>query len=429
MKWGDYIKGPKAVNKPAFRRHLQQRSAAAMSRLGNGIYLDAAAGIAGDMMLAALLDLGLPESAVLGPLRASLPPFSWTLHRVRTRGLAASRLEVAPLETDPPARTLTEIERIIAEGTWPAEVKQTATRVFRLLGEAEARIHGIGLDRIHFHEVGALDSLVDVIGTVLAVHLLAPSSLTVSSLPLGSGTVRTDHGLYPVPAPATLELMTGVPTHPLPVAREVSTPTGVALARVLADGFGPAPAGQIVAIGYGAGTREAAANELPNVLRAWSYTPALAGHGCQQILVLESNLDHVSGEDAGHLVESLMAAGALDAFLIPTIQKKSRPGLLVTALAEADSVDRLERVIFELSGTLGVRRRVCERRALVRSVETVDLDGTPVRVKCAYLDGVRLDARPEFEDLKRLSAATQEPIRRLRERVVRALPPEPRAGA
>lgn len=422
MKWADYIKVPKVVNKPTFQGRSQNRSARAMSRLGNGVYLDATAGIAGDMLLAALLDLGVPETAVLDPLRASLPPFSWTLHRVRTRGLAATRLEVTPQESDPPSRTLPEIEQLIESGEFPDPVKRTASRVFRLLGEAEAKVHGIGIEKIHFHEVGALDSLVDVIGTVLAVHLLAPRAVTISSIPLGSGTVRTDHGLYPVPAPATLALLAGVPTHALDVSREVSTPTGVALARVLASGFGAPPPGQIANIGYGAGTREARHDELPNVVRAWTYAPALADRGMQQIAILESNVDHLSGEDAGDLLETLLAAGALDVFLTPTIQKKSRPGLLVTVLTDDERVEALERLMFERTGTLGIRRRSCQRRALERTIESIDLDGEPVRVKCAYLDGHRIDARPEYEDLKRLSDASGVSLRRLRDQVIRRLP-------
>ncbi len=390
----------------------------------DSLYLDARFGIAGDMLLAALLDLGADPSAVFGPLHRALPPFGARLETVARRGILSKRLTIEPAEHAPHQRTRAEVLAIIDGVALPPRAAERARAAFRLLAEAEGAVHGAPPERIHFHEVGAIDSLVDVLGTLLAVELLAPSRIVCSSLPLGSGSVATAHGVYPVPAPATLRLLAGIPSHPFAVDREVSTPTGVALARVLADGFGDAPAGRIGRIGYGAGSRIARDHEPPNLLRVWSVAES-AHDEPRTCMLLETNIDHLSGEDAGHAMERLLAAGALDVFLIPTLQKKSRPGLLVTVLAPPDRVAEIERTLFIETGTLGVRRRTAERRVLARDWAEVEVPGGTVRVKRAYLDGVLVSARPEYEDLRRAAETSGRPVAELRRLAERALAADP----
>ncbi|MEM7165711.1 MAG: nickel pincer cofactor biosynthesis protein LarC [Planctomycetota bacterium] len=385
------------------------------------IYVDAVYGLSGDMFLGAMIGLGAPLEKINATLTEFLPPFHAELAEVTRRGIRAAQFRVESQEEQPPRRTLPDIQALLAAAPISDPARAQALEVFQVLADAEGRVHGMPASEVHFHEVGALDSLVDIIGAVLAVELLAPAQLVFSSLPLGSGQVKTDHGVYPVPAPATLELLAGVPTHPFSVGREVTTPTGAALAKVLATAFGPPPAGQIVEqdICYSAGTQTAPPEDPPNLLRAWRFRPAGASTSSERISVLETNIDHVSGEDAGFLIERLLAEGALDAFLTPTIQKKSRPGLVVTVLCTNSAAPHLERLLFRESGTLGIRVRTTERHVVERDVTTVSLPEGKVRVKCAISgDGERHQARPEYEDLRQLSLQTGEPLQALRERVL-----------
>ncbi len=404
-------------------------------RQGTHLYVDAARGIAGDMLLGALLDLGVPEEAVLNPLAEVLPPFRAFTAVVKKRGITARTFTVETVEHDPPHRTFRTIRALIEASSLPEAVRRRSVEVFEALAIAEAEVHGSTPEDVHFHEVGAIDSLVDIIGTVLAVDILAPTAITFSTLPLGQGTVETQHGVYPIPAPATLALLRGLPTTPYPVAREVTTPTGAALAKVLATSFGPPPAGTIVATGYGAGTRDAGPEEAPNVLRAWTVIPGVAGDSVRShhpgleetVVVLETNLDHASGEDVGHLIDRLIARGALDVFVVPTVQKKSRPGHWVTVLCADGTELDLERELFRESGTLGVRRHRTVRRALERTSETVELRGHPVRIKRASLDGESWTAAPEFEDLRQLADATEIPLRQLRAELFAQLSESPKS--
>ncbi|MFQ5655212.1 MAG: nickel pincer cofactor biosynthesis protein LarC [Planctomycetota bacterium] len=390
-------------------------------KAGVRLHLDAVHGIAGDMLLAALIDLGVPEKVIFPPLRGFLPPFRSRVELRRSRGISCRQLHVEGMEASPPRRNLRQISEMLGAGGLPEEVGAGARGVFRTLAETEGAVHGISPEEVHFHEVGAIDSLVDVIGTLLAVHWIGPETVSCSSLPLGSGTVETAHGIYPVPAPATLRLLEGLPTHPLPVEREVTTPTGVALARALSDRFGPPPSGNIVQIGYGAGSREARPQDPPNLLRIWTSMEAESPGAEQKVTVLETNLDHLSGEDEGHLVECLLGAGALDVFLTPTIQKKSRPGCLVTVICESGAVEPLEERLFLETGTLGIRRQVVQRRVLRRDWSEVEVAGERLRVKRAWLGDRCISARPEYEDLRRVAQATDTPLRELREEVRRAL--------
>lgn len=390
-----------------------------MSPNHTSTYIDASAGVSGDMLLAAFLDLGVDFDPIFEHLARILPPFRWEVSRARRRSIDAARIIVEGTEADPPRRTLPDILRILEGSGLSDSARAGVDSTFQLLADAEAKVHGTTRDQVHFHEVGAVDSLVDVFGVILAAESWG-GRFVASSVPLGSGTVQTEHGLFPVPAPATLELTHGIPTHALDVGREVTTPTGIALLRTLADEFGPAPSGQMTATGYGAGSREGKSDEPPNVVRLWSLDEAWTASGTQRITILETQVDDVLGEDLGDLLEGLLSAGALDAFLIPTLHKKSRPGSLVTVLCQPEHADRLERELFLRTGTLGVRRRTSERRALERSWSQVTVRDQEVRVKCAYLAGELIQALPEFDDLRRVAESTGLPVRQLRQEALLA---------
>ncbi|MEE8142612.1 MAG: nickel pincer cofactor biosynthesis protein LarC [Planctomycetota bacterium] len=389
---------------------------------GLQLHLDAVHGIAGDMLLGALLDLGVPERAVREPLQRTLPPFDLQVEPTLRRGIRCRQVHVEGGEPAPPTRNLAAVTGLVTQGSLNSRVQEQALRVFRLLAEAEGSVHGVPPEQVHFHEVGAIDSLVDVIGTLLAVDYLTPETVSCSSLPLGSGTVHTAHGIYPVPAPATLKLLQDLPTHPLEVGREVSTPTGVALAKVLAQHFGAPPSGCITDIGYGAGSRRSDPHEPPNLLRAWTCRPVTAQDGVEVVTLLQTNVDHLPGEESGHLLEALLNAGALDVFLTPTIQKKSRPGLEISVLCPAGQEAFLEERLFRESGTLGIRRIHLERRVLQRHWQEIEVEGNLIRVKSAYLNGRLIARAPEYEDLRRFAHKSGRSLRAVRAAVLRAIP-------
>ena len=392
------------------------------------LHLDAVRGIAGDMILASMIDLGVPPDAIFGPLRAApdFPPFSVEIAVVSRRSLQARTVEIVPEEADAAHRGLSEIEAILAGLDLPRRVLERSRACFRLLAEAEGAVHGIAPEAVHFHEVGAVDSLVDIIGSLIAVEHLAPEGVSISSLPLGSGTVSAAHGRLPVPAPATLRLLEGVPTHPFEVGREVTTPTGAALARTIADRFGPPPAGRILTCGTGAGSREAPPEHPPNLLRAWTVEVSEELHpfpsdggdeeasSREPILELATNVDTASGEDAGTWIETLLAAGAVDAWIPPILAKKGRPGWILTALAPPAAAAVVRRTILTETGSLGVRERSFSRTVLPREITEETVAGHRVRVKRAWLEGALVSVRVEHDDLRRVARETGRPLRDVR---------------
>ncbi len=432
VETGDGAAPARAPGAPRESPESQRESPPSMGHDPLHLHIDAERGIAGDMLLAALFDWGVPMSEVQPALARVLPPFRLELERVDVRGMRCARLRVCALDStraEGPV-TLPRVRRLLGDAKLPAWVAGRALHAFELLARAEARVHGSDAEHVHFHEVGALDSLVDILGTLLAVHHVQPAAISCSSLPLGSGDVMTSHGIYPVPAPATLLLLEGVPTHPFPVKREVTTPTGAALARVLAGRFGAPVPGRIGAVGCSTGARAAREDEPPNVLRVLALYPGVAttstsGGGedsaAESIAVLETNVDHLPGEEAGFLLETLLEAGALDVFLVPTQGKKSRPGLLITVLAEPARAAALEERLFAETGTLGVRTSTVSRRALRREWREIQLADERVRVKCAYFAGRRISAAPEFDDLSRIARRTGRPLRELRREAAAAI--------
>jgi uncharacterized protein (TIGR00299 family) protein len=314
-------------------------------------------------------------------------------------------------------RTLSEISQLIEGSALSAGGKRRANDLFQQLGTAEAAIHGTTLEQVHLHEVGALDSIIDIVGAVYAIESLGVDRVVSSPLNVGSGSIRSAHGLYPVPAPATLRLLKGAPIYSGPQAAEMVTPTGALLVSSYADQFGTIPAMRVSAVGYGAGSRDFP--DTPNVLRvlvgeADATTPAAS------VVVIEADIDDMNPQIFGVVMDALLAQGALDVYYTPIQMKKNRPGVLLTVIAPPDARERLTSTVFRETTTIGVRYREMARECLDREDVTVQTPLGAVRVKVARRHGEILNASPEFEDCARIARDRNMPVKEVQALAVKA---------
>jgi uncharacterized protein (TIGR00299 family) protein len=396
-------------------------------------YFDCFSGASGDMLLGALVDAGWPAGELVSlPGRLGLSGVSVSLGRVRRGALDAARVTV-DVGAAQPTRHLRQVRERVQAADVPGRAKERALAAFERLARAEAKVHGTTVDEIHFHEVGAVDALIDFVGTCWGIESLGIEEIYASPLPLGRGSVRTEHGVLPVPAPATAELLRGVPVEMPDVRAELVTPTGAALLTTLVTRWGGAPSFRVRAQGVGAGGRDLA--EQPNVLRlfvgetmqgaAAEAGPGDAGAadaapGRRTVVVLETALDDASPQWVGPLVPRLLAAGVRDAFLTPIQMKKGRPGILVTCLCDPGREEELAGILFRESPTLGVRVRREERIELARRAVEIETPHGRVTAKEAILpDGTRR-LMPEFESLAALSEKTGIPLLELSRSVLAA---------
>jgi uncharacterized protein (TIGR00299 family) protein len=287
-------------------------------------------------------------------------------------------------------------------------VKQKAEAVYRKLAEAEAKVHGMSLETVHFHEVGAVDSIVDVVGSVYALHLLGVERVVCSPLPTGKGFVKCAHGLMPVPPPATAELLKGCPLRPVDVEGELVTPTGAALASALAESFGPLPGFTVREIGYGAGKKDF---PFPNLLRVVLGDDDTAPAEATTVALIEANIDDQSPQLYESAMQALFAAGALDVWITPIVMKKGRPAHTLHALVSGDRAEAVRTEIFRQTSTIGVREIALGKHALDREMRTVQVEGHRVHVKLALHNGVVVNAQPEYDDLAAVASATGRPIK------------------
>jgi uncharacterized protein (TIGR00299 family) protein len=351
------------------------------------------------MTLAALIDAGWPlEELQAVVAKLELPGVSVTAKKVNRGGLSATHVNVSVQdEARTRHRHLPEILQIIEEAELPSGVTDRATKVFTRLAQAEAQVHGTSVGQVHFHEVGAADAIVDIVGACAGFEAMKLERVYCSPIPPGTGTVKCEHGELPVPAPATAELLVGVPLAECDEVGELTTPTGAAILTTVAQGFGPLPAMRVEAIGHGAGTREN--RSRPNILRVFIGELAPEEEAEQErMVVLEAQVDDAPGQVVAHACERLLEAGALDAFIVPIIMKKGRPGQLLTALAHPQDVVALEAVIFRETTTLGIRRHTCDRSRLAREYVVVETRYGPVRVKVGRRGSQVQQAWPEYED-------------------------------
>jgi uncharacterized protein (TIGR00299 family) protein len=418
------------------------------------LYFDCFSGAAGDMVLGALIDAGVPFEEVrraLGSLAVDGDAVS--VERVLRAGVSATKFHVRgehvphdhahdhehghdhdhgheahshPRTVAPSHhetvhhhshRSLKEIERLIDGSALSGAGKGRAKELFGRLAEAEAAIHDMPIEKVHLHEVGALDSIVDIVGSVFALELLGISRFVASPLNVGGGSIRSAHGLYPVPAPATARLLTGAPIYSGPQQAELVTPTGALLVTGYASTYGPVPAMRLETIGYGAGTRDF--KDTPNVLRVLIGDTASDAQS-HSVVVLEAEIDDMNPQIFGVVMDRLLAAGALDVFYTAIQMKKNRPGTLLTVVAAPDARERLSGIIFRESTTIGIRHREMVRECLDRETVTVTTPAGDVRMKVARRDGELFNASPEFDDLARLAAESGRPVKEIQAAAMKA---------
>ena len=370
-------------------------------------YLDCASGISGDMVLGALVDAGVSLEKLndaIGSL--GLPGCRLVASEVRKRGFRACQV-IVEYQHEHVHRHLNQILAMIEGGRLTDRQKELAGRIFRRLGEAEAKVHGVPIEKVHFHEVGAADSIADIVGAAVGWDLLAVDRIVASPVPTGTGRIRIAHGECSVPAPATAELLQGIPLAESSVPAELTTPTGAAILATLAESFGPVPAMTIQRIGCGAGQREL--DQQPNLLRLLlgETSDALPN---DRIWILETNLDDVTGEVIGYCTTCLLEAGALDVYTTPIQMKKNRPAVKLTVLCQADQVAAMEAILFRETTTLGVRRWPAERHVLRRESHTVATPWGPVEGKLGWPSEGSPRFVPEFESCRRIAAQRGVPL-------------------
>ncbi len=365
------------------------------------LHFDCFSGISGDMTLAALVDVGVDAVDIRAVIDSLGLPIRFTVEKVRKGGFAATRVVIdAPEETT--HRHLADVEAILSRGQLTDCQRALALRIFRRLAEAEAEAHGMPLDRVHFHEVGALDSIADIVGAAIGLDLLGAERITSRPVPTGSGMVKCAHGLMPIPAPGTAALLRGVPLAPSSIKAELTTPTGAAILTTVVQEYVDTPALTLERIGHGAGTKEFL--DQPNLLRLFVGTTESANSAERDtVQVMETNLDDVPGEMIGYCIEALFAAGALDVFSTPIQMKKNRPGILLSVLAPEALVPALETILFRETGTLGVRRYPARRTKLQREACVLQTPWGPVQGKRGWREGGPTVVTPEYEDCARLA--------------------------
>ena len=384
-------------------------------------YFDCVAGISGDMALGALIDAGAdPEAIRTGLAALPLEPYEIDVVERQSAGLRATKLTVRA-ESTALIRTYSSIRMMLDAAELPRSVKTTAQRIFRRLAEAEARIHRKEVELVTFHEVGGIDSIVDIVGTAIALDLLGIERVFASAIPTGTGMVRTDHGLLPLPTPAVVELLRGAPMYSRGGSVELVTPTGAAILAATAEGYGDMPLMEVIAVGYGAGTHQL---DYPNVVRVLvgaesdrrAHVPDASTTG---EVVISTNVDDLNPEMYEFVLERLLGAGAQDAWLTPIVMKKSRPAVMVSVLCTAASQPDLRRILFRETGTLGVRSTPVSKFSLDRETLKVETGAGTIAVKVGLLDGHPVTVAPEFDDCARAARESGVPARDVYEEALR----------
>jgi len=381
-------------------------------------YFDCPSGISGDMTLGALVDAGVDLAAIQAGIDSlGLPSCKLVAAEVKRHGFRATKVTVEH-EPEHAHRHLHHItEKIDASSALSPPQKDLAKRIFTRLGEAEAKVHGTTLRKVHFHEVGAVDSIADIVGAAIGISLLGVDRIVCSPVPTGFGFIEIEHGRVSIPAPATAELLKGIPLAPSVVASELTTPTGAAIVATVADEFGPLPPMTMQTIGLGAGDKDF--KEQGNLLRI-VLGEANTNLVSDQIWVVETNVDDISGEIIGHATTKLFEAGALDVYTTSIQMKKNRPGVLMTVLCGPDLLAKMEKILFRETGTLGVRRWPASRHKLQRQPHSVETQWGPIEGKLAVLGDGSLSFSPEFESCRRIATEQNLPLKDVYETAMRA---------
>lgn len=388
--------------------------------MGRHLHFDCFSGISGDMVLGALVSAGLSWTDLVNGLkRLPLSGYQLRKREVHRGALPAIKVDVVVQQGFQRPLTLSRIRKILAASTLPDLVKERSRSVFDRLAEAEGLAHRVDAKDVHFHEVGVVDSFIDVVGGVLGCYLLNVSRVTSSPVNVGAGSIQTSHGLLPVPGPAVAALANGIPIYSDGPRHELATPTGVALLRTLASDFCSLPVMRSVAVGYGAGDRDP--EGWPNALRIFlQEEPASPGRQTERMLQIETNLDDLSPQTYEHVMEQLFAVGAVDVTLTPVVMKKSRPGVVLTCLAIQDQTDAVLEILFQETSTLGVRLHEVTRQVLPRRFVSVTIQGGVVRMKVAAVGAGWEKAAPEYADCKTIAKRTGRPLKTIMEEALLA---------
>jgi pyridinium-3,5-bisthiocarboxylic acid mononucleotide nickel chelatase len=376
-------------------------------------YFDCFSGISGDMTLGALVDAGCSAELLRSELQAlKVPGWELSTEKVWKNGMSATYVQVKT-EDQQKHRSLSTIIEILKSSTLAAPVRERASAIFQKLGEAEAHVHHAPLEKVHFHEVGAVDAIVDIVGACIGFHALGIERFACSPLNVGGGTAKMAHGVLPVPAPATARLLQGAPTFSNGVQRELVTPTGAAIVATLCDSFGPQPPMTVSTIGYGAGTVDLEGQ--PNVVRIMIGEAAGKSAAAldEEISIIEANLDDMNPQIYGYVLEKALSAGALDVYTTVLQMKKNRPGTLLTILCRPDDSSKLMSLIFAETTTLGVRTHRAQRHVLPREWVSVSTAYGDVRIKLSRSNGHILHAAPEYDDCRKLAVEKQVPLQQV----------------
>jgi pyridinium-3,5-bisthiocarboxylic acid mononucleotide nickel chelatase len=378
-------------------------------------YFDCFSGISGDMVLGALVDAGADLGGIEAELRRlGLEGWSISAEKVKRGAIAATHVKVETSEGHHHRGLGIILDRIDKAQLAPRAAER-ATRIFTRLAHAEAKVHAMPVEKVHFHEVGAVDSIIDIVGACVGFELLGLDDFACSAIDVGGGTVMTAHGLLPVPAPATTELLAGVPVHTNGVLKELVTPTGAAIATTLASAYGQVPTMTMKAVGYGAGTADL--KEKANILRILigerdgvALGDSSAGWDLP-VSVIEANVDDMNPQVYGYFAEKALAAGALDVWSTSALMKKSRPGIVITILCEPSNTQRMMDLLFRETTTIGVRTHEAQRKILDREFVRVKTEWGDVRIKVSRLAGAIVNAAPEFEDCKKIAESNGVPLK------------------
>ena len=380
------------------------------------LYFDCFSGISGDMTVAALLALGIDQEKFRAELaKLPLPGYQVEIQTCQRRGISGIDFNVVISEPDHVARKLRDITAIIHGSPLSAQSKEFSLQTFQEIARAEAKVHGRSIDEVHFHEVGAVDSIIDIVGAAICLELLGWPQVAASPVHDGHGFIQCQHGRLPVPVPAVLEMLagSGIPLIGDGPATELVTPTGLALLKTLTQAYGPLPPGQVTQVGYGMGKRDTGSL---NALRIMAMEVLEAGGEATagQVVVLETNIDDMPGEQIAYALDKARELGALDAFTVPIYMKKNRPAVMLKVIARPRDEAGLCQVLFQETTTLGIRKYYVERTFMPRTIEEVDTPAGKIRVKFATFGSIR-KASPEYEDCRRLAEATGRPLREIYE--------------
>ena len=388
------------------------------------LHIDCFSGISGDMFLGALMDAGLPMAALKRDLqKIQVKGYQIKANKVHRGTIHATKLDVLIRKGFTKPLSLPVIRRLISTSQLPSLVKTRSLEAFNTLAEAEGMVHGVPFSKVHFHEVGVVDSFIDIVGAFLGCAYLDIETVSASAVNVGSGTIQSAHGTLPVPGPAVAHLAKGIPIYARGPSTELTTPTGMCILTVLTSDFLPLPPMRPNQIGYGAGTADP--KGWPNVLRVFLSTGSSTILGkSESIIEVQTNVDDLNPQVYEALIERLAQVGALDVTLTPVIMKRSRPGTIVTALAPHSAVEDVTRILFEETTTLGVRMRELQRRVLTRDTYSVRLPGGQVRVKVADMGNGTTKMMPEFQDCKQVAEKTGQPVREVLEQARQAFNPQ-----